>query len=109
MVAVTADMPKRKAKASTGVILKMKGSIKARAVGPPRPGRIPTQNPTAMPIIIRVNVEKVKTWKNPETNAWTISNIGLASLRISPFKSSIHYCRIFLSLATKVASDFNRP
>ena len=42
-------------------ILKMKGSIKAMAVGPPRPGKMPTTKPTAIPIIIRLKVDQLKT------------------------------------------------
>ena len=49
VVAVTAVIPRRKEKASTGVIWKIKGSIKARVTGPPRPGRIPTTKPMAIP------------------------------------------------------------
>jgi hypothetical protein len=61
VVAVTAVMPSKNAKASTADILKMNGNIKAMAVGPPRPGRIPTTKPTAMPIIIRLKVDQLKT------------------------------------------------
>jgi len=48
VVFVTADMPKRKANAWTAFILKTNGSINANVVGPPRPGRMPTMNPTAI-------------------------------------------------------------
>jgi len=60
VVAVTAVIPNRKAKASTADILKMKGSIKAIAVGPPNPGRMPTTKPIAMPIHIKLKVDQVK-------------------------------------------------
>ena len=49
VVAVTAVIPRRKEKASTGVIGKIKGSIKARVTGPPRPGRIPTMKADGNP------------------------------------------------------------
>jgi hypothetical protein len=61
VVAVTAAIPRRKAKASTGFIVKMKGSIMAIVVGPPSPGRIPTTNPTAMPTSMRPKVLGAKT------------------------------------------------
>jgi hypothetical protein len=61
VVAVTAVMPSRNAKASTGVILKMNGSINAIAVGPPRPGKMPTTKPMARPTHIRPKVVGAKT------------------------------------------------
>ena len=73
VVAVTAVMPSRKANASTAFILKTNGSISAIAVGPPSPGRMPTTKPTAMPTIIKLNVDQLKTCKSPEKSAETIS------------------------------------
>jgi hypothetical protein len=61
VVAVTAVIPRRKANAYTAFILKTNGSIKAIAVGPPKPGRMPTTKPTAMPIIIKLKVDQLKT------------------------------------------------
>ncbi len=55
VVLVTAAIPRRNANASTGVILKMNGSMSASVVGPPRPGRMPTAKPMAMPISMRPN------------------------------------------------------
>ena len=52
MVAVTTYMPSRKAKACTGSMAKVKGSISARLTEPPRPGRMPTAKPIAMPASI---------------------------------------------------------
>jgi hypothetical protein len=75
VVAVTAVMPRRNAKASTADILKMNGNIKAIAVGPPRPGRMPTTNPTAIPMIIRLKVDQLKTWIRPESSAVNISSM----------------------------------
>jgi hypothetical protein len=49
VVAVTAVIPSRKENASTGLMVKMKGSIRASVTGPPRPGRIPTRKPIAIP------------------------------------------------------------
>jgi hypothetical protein len=60
VVLVTAAIPRRKANASKAVILKMKGSMRARVVAPPNPGRIPTVNPITMPRSIRLNVDHVK-------------------------------------------------
>ena len=60
VVAVTAVMPSKKAKASTADILNTNGSIKAIAVGPPRPGKIPTTKPMMMPIIIKLNVDQLR-------------------------------------------------
>ena len=45
VVFVTASMPRRKANASTGVILRTKGSMRASVVGPPRPGRMTDDEP----------------------------------------------------------------
>ena len=69
VVAVTDIIPRRKAKAPTGVMLKMKGSIKANVVAPPMPGKMPTQNPTAIPISISPKVGQVKTASKPEISA----------------------------------------
>ena len=77
VVAVTAAIPSRKAKASTASILKINGSIRARVTGPPRPGKIPTTKPIRIPSIIRVNVVPEKTWNRPPMNAWSISIIGM--------------------------------
>ena len=71
VVAVTDIIPRRKANAPTGVMLKMKGSIKANVVAPPIPGKMPTQKPIAMPISIRPKVGQVKTWSKPEIKAST--------------------------------------
>ena len=73
VVAVTAVMPRRNAKASTADILKTNGSISAIAVGPPSPGRMPTTKPMAMPTIIRLKVDKLKHWRKPEIRACNMS------------------------------------
>src|SRR6266508_4323376 len=65
VVAVTASIPRRKANASTGVILKTNGSMSASVVGPPRPGSSPTTKPSAMPISISPKVGHAKTWTSP--------------------------------------------
>ena len=69
VVAVTADMPRRKEKASTASILKMNGSISANVTGPPRPGRMPTAKPITMPSSISVKVVAVKTCARPPAKA----------------------------------------
>ncbi len=76
VVASTDAMPRRMAKASTGFILTMKGSISAMVAGPPSPGRMPTANPTAIPTIISEKVDQVKICVNPETKEVSNSNIG---------------------------------
>ncbi len=78
VVAVTASIPRRKAKASTGDILNTNGSIRASVVGPPNPGRIPTANPMATPISISPNVGQANTWTSPVRLAWNTSTIGAA-------------------------------
>src|SRR5262245_23767970 len=65
VVLVTAAIPSRNANASTGFILKMNGSMRARVVGPPRPGRMPTANPMTMPMSIRPNAGHAKVWSRP--------------------------------------------
>ena len=75
VVPVTAAIPRRKANASTADIVKINGSIKANVVGPPNPGNMPTANPTAIPISIRLKVDQTKTWLNPKTKAWIVSGI----------------------------------
>ena len=69
VVAVTADMPRRKANASTASILKMNGSISASVTGPPSPGRMPTAKPITMPSIMSVKVVAVKTCARPAPKA----------------------------------------
>ena len=76
VVAVTAVIPRRKEKASTGVIEKIKGSIRARVTGPPRPGRIPTMKPMAIPANWRANAFQVKSWIRPWRQASRISTIA---------------------------------
>jgi hypothetical protein len=76
VVFVTAAIPRRKAKAWTGFILTMKGSIRARVVGPPNPGRIPTAKPIPMPKSINPKVVPVKIWVRPKTKEFAISIIG---------------------------------
>ena len=76
VVLVTANIPRRKANAWTGVILKTNGSMRARVVGPPRPGRMPTAKPMAMPISISPKVGQAKTWISPARLAWANSMIG---------------------------------
>src|SRR5262245_5099089 len=76
VVAVTAAIPRRKEKASTGDIGKMKGSIKARVTGPPMPGRIPTMKPMAIPANWRTNAFQVKSWIRPWRQASRISTIA---------------------------------
>jgi hypothetical protein len=56
VVDVTASIPRRNANASTGFISKVKGSMSARVVTPPTPGRIPTTNPAKIPISNNGNV-----------------------------------------------------
>jgi hypothetical protein len=48
-VFTTDAIPRRKQKASTGFIFIMNGSMIARVVGPPNPGKIPTTRPIRMP------------------------------------------------------------
>jgi len=79
VVAVTADIPRRNANASTACILKINGSISARVTGPPRPGRMPTANPITMPSIISVKVVYVNTCASPAPKASSISGIILRS------------------------------
>ena len=74
VVAVTADIPRRKAKASTPSIVKTKGSIRARVTGPPSPGSMPTEKPTAIPTSIRLKLFQASTRKKPSTEAWNISS-----------------------------------
>jgi hypothetical protein len=82
VVAVTASMPRRKANASIGVILNTNGSMSARVVGPPSPGRRPTTKPSAMPISISPKVGHAKTCASPVTLAWRKSAMaGLLSAR----------------------------
>jgi hypothetical protein len=50
----------------------MKGSIKAKAVGPPIPGRIPTQNPTRIPSSMKAKECHAKTCINPAIKDSTI-------------------------------------
>ena len=75
VVLVTAAIPSRNANASTGVIVKTKGSISASVVGPPRPGRIPTAKPMAIPISMRPKAGHVKTCTSPASEAWANSTI----------------------------------
>ncbi len=73
MVAVTAVIPRRNANASTADILNTKGSMRAMAVGPPRPGKMPTTKPITMPIIITLKVDQLKVNSRPVTKALIIS------------------------------------
>src|SRR4026207_349417 len=75
-VAVPAVLPRRKEKGSTGLIVKIKGSIRARVTGPPRPGRIPTEKPMAIPANWRANAFHVKSWVKPWRQASRISTIA---------------------------------
>ncbi len=84
VVAVTAVIPKRKANASTADILKIKGSIRAIAVGPPSPGKMPTTKPMAMPMHIKLKVDHVKHWTRPEPKAPIISSIAIRLLPEQP-------------------------
>src|SRR5205809_3196722 len=84
VVAVTAVIPKRKANASTADILKIKGSIRAIAVGPPSPGKMPTTKPMAMPMHIKLKVDHVKHWTRPEPKAPIISSIAIRLLSGQP-------------------------
>ena len=79
VVAVTAAIPRRKAKASTGDMVKTKGSIMARVVGPPSPGRSPTTKPTAIPTSMRARVPGARTCWRPATNAAAVSTMGRSS------------------------------
>jgi hypothetical protein len=54
-VETTDAIPRRKAKACTGSILKMKGNIRTNAVPLPRPGMSPTTSPMAMPMSMKLN------------------------------------------------------
>ena len=72
VVAVTASIPSRKAKADTGSMPNVNGSINASATTPPRPGRIPTVNPIAVPRSISGSVGQVKTWIRPTASASSI-------------------------------------
>jgi hypothetical protein len=76
VVAVTAAIPRRKEKASTGDIEKIKGSIRASVTGPPRPGRIPTMKPMAIPANWRTNAFQVKSWIRPWRQASRMSTIA---------------------------------
>ena len=69
VVFVTASIPRRNANASTGFILRTKGSMRASVVGPPRPGRMPTANPMATPMSISPNVGQASTWASPVSPA----------------------------------------
>ncbi len=73
VVAVTAEMPSRNAKASTACILKISGNIRARVTGPPSPGKMPTTKPMAIPMSIRLNVCQTKTCAKPPTKASSIA------------------------------------
>ncbi len=75
VVFTTQAMPNRKANASTGLILTTKGSIKAMAVGPPRPGRMPTANPMPMPSSMRLKVVGVKIWAKPWKKHCNVSSM----------------------------------
>jgi len=77
VVAVTDTIPRRNENASTGVIRKIKGSINASVVGPPRPGRIPTPKPTVIPKSMSPKAGHVNTWVNPRADAWKISNMEI--------------------------------
>jgi hypothetical protein len=57
-------------------------------VGPPKPGRIPTTKPTAMPIIIKLKVDQLKTWRSPELSALNISTIRVYLYAIQRFNGT---------------------
>jgi hypothetical protein len=61
VVAVTTAMPRRNAKAWTGSISNVNGSISAKVTAPPRPGRIPTTNPIPTPRSISRRVPGCRT------------------------------------------------
>src|SRR5262245_27594775 len=98
VVFVTASIPSRNAKASTGFILNTKGSMRASVVGPPRPGRIPTAKPMATPISMSPKVGQAKTWTSPVQLAWATSTIGgspslggLLELRANGGREAVHH------------------
>ncbi len=53
---------------------------------------MPTTKPMAMPIIIRLNVDKLKHWRKPETNAcnmsMTIETLQQSTAECSPLNIS---------------------
>ena len=72
VVAATECMPRRKANASTGVIVNTNGSIRARLAAPPIPGRSPTTNPVPMPTSMRLKAFHWRTRTSPSTKASSI-------------------------------------
>jgi len=64
--------PEQEAKASAGLILKMKGSISASVAAPPMPGSRPTTKPKPIPTIIRLKAFHCKTSKRPLISASNI-------------------------------------
>jgi hypothetical protein len=88
VVAATACIPRRKAKASAGDILKMNGNINAKVAAPPMPGRRPTAKPSAMPSIIRLKAFHCKTRNRPSIKASNIVVYALIPRRITLEKSS---------------------
>jgi len=75
----TESIPSRKAKASTGFMLNVKGSMSASVVGAEMPGRIPMRKPITIPSIISGNVGQVNTCVNPEMDACTRESNASAS------------------------------
>ena len=73
VVAATECMPRRKANASTGVILNTNGSIRARVAAPPIPGRRPTTNPVPMPTSMRLKAFHCRIRTSPSKNASSIA------------------------------------
>ena len=90
VVAATECIPSKKAKASTGLILKTKGIISAKVAAPPIPGSKPTQNPNPMPSIIRLKAFHCRTRKRPSMKASNILGYttGLDRIRILLLRSS---------------------
>ena len=72
VVAATECMPRRKANASTGVIVNTNGSIRARLAAPPMPGRSPTTKPVPMPTSMRLKAFHWRTRTSPSTKASSI-------------------------------------
>src|SRR5262249_3694536 len=82
VVATTECMPSRKAKASTGCMLSMKGSISASVVAPPRPGRRPTQKPTTMPSSMKANAFHCRTRNSPWSSASSTAKCSFAEFDV---------------------------
>jgi hypothetical protein len=65
-VEVIAYIPNKKEKALTVSILKVKGSISAKATAPPRPGNTPTQIPIKIPSNKNQSAGKKKLTEGPQ-------------------------------------------